>query len=460
MKSSKPLMMAAAAATATALLMTACGGGGGGGGAGGGAAWGEPVTVSTITGSADAPSLAVDGSGNAGLIWTQYNSTLATPHYSLWSSYWKAGAGWQEADERWSHDGTRNLRLDMNKDGASLVAWPNPSAANEIIHTRFDTTSTPPMLYGAGRLVAMPAGTEIAEMRAVPYGADKQVVAYFDDGTSPGKLRAFVGEAPGTGAFTDLATLGSVTQLELLPLADNKVLLVWCGTGSYYSSVYDGAGVGSWSATQIAGSCGDARRLILKASPDGRQAVVVSKNNYKGEWEYARYDVAGDSWGAMTSGYNTPHEDVLPGVALDNKGRLLVVSTDYDSGTDTSSLLAAVAITTTVGGSSTETWSTAISIGDETRNGDYGDPRAAVDKNGNAYVVWSQYGSTGWDVLVRRFNVATERLEDIVELDPGPDDAVYPQIAVDSNNKAIAAWVSIGGISGNMHAGVRAAHQR
>ncbi|VAW61951.1 hypothetical protein MNBD_GAMMA09-178 [hydrothermal vent metagenome] len=74
----------------------------------------------------------------------------------------------------------------------------------------------------------------------------------------------------------------------------------------------------------------------------------------------------------------------------------------------------------------------------ETGTRDAYDPQIAVDSSGKALVVWRQYDGIRYNIWASRFDGTSWGSAELIEDDAGP--AYNPQIAVDSSGRALAVW--------------------
>ena len=86
-------------------------------------------------------------------------------------------------------------------------------------------------------------------------------------------------------------------------------------------------------------------------------------------------------------------------------------------------------------------WGTAVSI----QSADFASfPKVAVAPDGNATVVWHQYNAAGNDVYANRYTPATG-WGTAVLIESSAGNAVFPQVAVDPDGNATAVWSQFNG---------------
>ena len=107
----------------TVILFYGCGGGGGSssGSSSETPHWGVAERISTGTGTADFPQVAVDSNGNTTAVWTQYDGS----NYNIWSNRYISGTGWGVAELlETSDDGAAEFpQIAIGSDGNAMAAW-------------------------------------------------------------------------------------------------------------------------------------------------------------------------------------------------------------------------------------------------------------------------------------------------------------------------------------------------
>lgn len=141
--------------------------------AAGGGGW-DPVTPSltaTATGSGDAPRVALDGAGNALVVWAQSDAG----RYSIWANRLTAGAGWGGAALIEADDAGDAALPQLAVDGAgnAVAVW------YQFDGTRYDVLSnrfTPGAGWGTAALLETGAGNALRPHVAVSPAGDATAV--------------------------------------------------------------------------------------------------------------------------------------------------------------------------------------------------------------------------------------------------------------------------------------------
>ncbi|HEX6592488.1 MAG TPA: hypothetical protein VF050_10855 [Moraxellaceae bacterium] len=450
------------------FVLTACGGGDGSESSSASAAtsaWITPLTLSRVDGDADGPSLAAGADGEVAVVWSQYDDTLASPAYTLWLRYGKDGAGWSEANSLANAASpARHPVLSMAANGNNRIAWPslfNEASSLKPACGQFQKPAT-----AAAALTLDPPWICITEVGAtntlavsydLSFASNLTLATYMKGGV----LKALYGGSAGMYSGTTVTLSGAATasQPQLLRLPDNKALAAWCENGKLSSREFQ-TNPDSWAGVAEGVNCGD-KNLRLALSPDGTRVAAVSQFNYKGQMNVWRY--LGGFWSDVGGSLPYPHDSIYPpAIAIDNNDRLLLVWASYDNVSERRSLWASVGTRSYVGSPvliPVDSWSEPVRL-DNPALGDVAYPQLAMDRKGDAYVVWTQHDINGWDLYARHFNASGVSWGGIEALDTANDDAYKPQIVFDSKDKAIVAWGFVKGRYDDTVSGIRATRHK
>ena len=78
-------------------------------------------------------------------------------------------------------------------------------------------------------------------------------------------------------------------------------------------------------------------------------------------------------------------------------------------------------------------------------------PQIAIDDNGNALAVWQQFDGTRYNIWANRFDGSSWGSATLIETD-NAGSATIPQIAIDDNGNALAVWSQYDGTRYNIWA--------
>ena len=252
-----------------------------------GTGWSSSEPVQTLTNSGfGSYTIAVDGSGNALAVWTQYVQYSGI--YTVLARRYQVGVGWGQIETIIAEDDTYPLNVAFDAAGNALVVWGDIYNSSRRILSR---------RYSAG------SGWEpIETLLEVPVDTDY------------------------------------ITEVHLAMNPAGDAVLVWMRPGSFggYDIWADWYRAGSgWekSPTRISDGTTDSQSPAAAIDPAGN-AVVIWRGIYATKLNVgaARYS-AGKGWSAPKI-ISTDRDNVytdFPGVGMDAQGSVLAVWQEYDT---------------------------------------------------------------------------------------------------------------------------------
>jgi len=347
---------------------------------GSGLAWGGAALVENNTGDVLPPQVAIDGAGNAFVVWNQSDGT----RYNIWANRYAAGSGWGGAtlletdnlgDAFWP-------RVAVDGAGNAIAVWQQSDGTRDNIWAA--------RYAGGFWSVKEPIETDNAGQASVP-----QVVM---DG--PGNAFAawyqFDGQRHNVWAnrFTPTGGWGTAVLVE----NDNT-----------------GTAVFSQISTDSSGNA-----VIVWRQHDGVRDNILA-NRY----------VPGTGWGTAvlieTSNLGNAN---YPQVVMDGLGNAIAVWYQSDGTRDN------IWANRYVAGSG---WGSAVLIETDNAGGAF-DPQVATDGSGNAIVVWRQNDGTRDNIWSNRYLLGSGwGTAALVETDNVGGGAA-PQVAMDGRGNAWAVW--------------------
>ena len=180
-------------------------------------------------------------------------------------------------------------------------------------------------------------------------------------------------------------------------------------------------------------NAGDAFSPQIAFDSNGNAMAVWSQDDGTQTNIWAnRFDSSTNTWGTAELIEADAGSAFSPQIAFDSNGNAMAVWYQHD-GTRTNILANRF-------DSSTNTWGTAELIEtDDAGNAEA--PQIAFDSNGNAMAVWQQENSSQkWDIWANRFNSGNTIWGTAVLIETGTGGGYDPQIAIDSNDKALVVW--------------------
>jgi hypothetical protein len=445
-------MLVLVALSIFSISMVACGGSGSGSGGGSGdncSSWGEAELIETDNaGYAKFPQVAVDDSGNAIAVWSQFDGTrlniLANRYYAatgLWGTAELIETDEGPAGKPWvAVDGSGNaIAVWRQSDGTLYNVWAN----------RYDAATG---LWGTAELIETDdAGDAGYEPRVAVDDSGNAIAVWSQaDGGTYNIWANCYNAATGLWGEAELIEDGAGPTSEARVGIDDSgnAIAVWSqadgGTYNIWANRYDAA-TGLWGEAELI-ETGDAAGSP-EVAVDGNGNAIAVWGQSDGIASYnvwaKRYDAATGLWGEVelieTDGAgHAPY----PQVAVDGGGNAIAVWQQFDGARDN---IWANRYDAASGWGEAELIATS-----DAGNAQY--PRVAVDGGGNAIAVWRQSDGTLYNVWANRYDAASGWGEaELIETDDAGN-AQYPQVAVDGGGNAIAVWQQSDGTRTNIWA--------
>jgi len=354
--------------------------------------WGAATLVETVdTGDAWYPQVVVDLAGDATAVWTQDDGT----RIEAWSNRFMPTTGWGLAELIETYTGSaENPQVAIDPNSNATMVWSQHDGARDNI---WATRYTPALGWEVATLVETDnIGNASDPQVGVDSAGNATAVWRQHDGTwySIWSSRYRSSDGWGTPRLLESEDLGDAWEPQVAVDINGNVAAVWFQ--------YDGGRYNVWASQYTAG-VGWAIAALLETDDSGdalRPQVAMDANGN-----------ATAVWSQRLSGQHS------------------ILSSRYAAG---------------VG------WGMPVLIEtDDTGNAH--DAQVAVNPNGDAVAVWRQDdGSPLPSIWSNRYTAGVGW--DVAELieadDSGP--AVYPQVAIDPNGNAVAAWRHWDGIRYNI----------
>jgi hypothetical protein len=352
-----------------------------------GTGWGVAKLIDSETGNALSPQVAVDASGNAVAVWTQYSAASAT--YNIWSNHYVAGADWGTAQLIGSAISNSAGALDMNASGNAVVAWNQYDVVSGTYHI-WSNRYVAEAGWGTAQRIENEVGVAFDPQVAVDASGNANVIWVHRDLGIGGiwSNRYVVGT--NWGAPQRISEVGGdVFDARIAVDAGGNAIAVWEQQGAQSSNIVSNryvAGMGWGAAQLIEREPGEAYDPQIAIDAAGNAAVTwehYGADRHYGIWSN-RYHAAGADWGTAQRIENEVGNAYDPQVAVDASGNATVVW-HYSDGMKSNIWSSRYAAGTG--------WGPARLIGSESRRGT--NPQVAVDANGDAVVVWQGPSATG-----------------------------------------------------------------
>lgn len=310
-------------------------------------AWGAPVQLDTGSLDAGAPQVAVDGSGNAIVVWDQYDGTRINVWASRYSGSWSAA-------EKIENDDTTDATapsIAVDPAGDAVVVW--------HLGDGFLSGDVKATHYTGGIWSAMPVALESRVDTDIGFGAKVAM-------DSSGNAIAVWAQADDSGFFN-----------------------IWA---NHYDS-----GAGTWSgASTIADGNGNGLTPEVAMDSGGNALVVWVQDNGQDVWSN-RFAVSGSSWGVPAKIDNLAGSTMTPQVAMDKTGHGLAVWFQID-GLGNSSTFAARFVKDIGWGAAS------VLESDDSEENNLDMVSLSMNSKGEAMAVWHQRQGNGiFDLWANRF---------------------------------------------------------
>lgn len=372
-----------------------------------------------------------------------YSATLGTDITDLsgnalaeeytWS--FTAGDGvWNTAEliETNNAGGASAPQVAVNADGRALAVWEqSEDFRHKIFANRFDGTS-----WGVAEIIESGSGGT-ASAPQIAINADGQAIAVW---TQSGNTRIsvwvnrFNGSAWGTAEVIDVDDWGSSRSAQIALDAAGRAIAVWAQfDGSWYRILtrrFDGT---DWGTAELIeahnpGSLGDASDPQIVLDASGLGLAVWE------EFDGSRKNIWGNrfdggDWGtARRIQTDIASEASAPQIAINSDGQAVAVWAQSDGTRDN------------IWANSFDgnDWGVAEQIETDNAGGASG-PQIAIDADGRAIAAWQQSDGARTNIWVNRFDGSAWSAAEQIETD-NAGSAVSPQVALDAKGRALAVW--------------------
>lgn len=399
---------------------------------------GATLVENSNVGDAWKAQVAVDGSGNAVAVWEEHDGT----HYNIWSNRFDPLAGWSTATLVETNDSGSAVspQVVLDGDGNALVVWQQSDGVRENIWARRFVSDTG---WSAATLIETnDAGDAVSPQMAIDSSGNVVAVWRQSDGELENIWASRFDVDTGWEAATliEADNVGDAWVPQVAMDRSGHAVAVWVqwweGALKVWANHYlPGTG---WGTAELIDSADSERSDFPQVAVDGRgNAIVVwQKNDGARDSVWSNRFVSGAGWeGARLIEAYDNGSVWNAQVAMDRDGNAVVVWQQHDG---LRKNIGANRFVKDVG------WGTAELI--ETENlGDARDPQVALDLNGNAVAVWLQGDGVRNNIWANRFvKESGWGTAELIETD-NTGSAWGPQVAVDSNGNAVAVWSQLRG---------------
>ena len=290
-----------------------------------GSGWLTPIRIDSDNSNAASPQLAVDGSGNAVVVWAQANS--------IWSARFTAGVGWDVATII-SSGGTSVAapQVAVNTNGDAVAVWQQLDGTQNVWANRYlagwgwDTAAT--ISDGAG-------DATVPQVAADDSGNDVAVWAQFD-GTRDNIManRYIAGSGWGTAALIETDNNGAATPQVSIG-ADGDGMAVWQQSDGIRTNIWANhysAATGWDGATLIEhDDAGPATDPQIASDATGNATAIWAQSDSMLYKIMANHYISGSGWSTATLIETDNSGDAaLPQIAVGADGNAVAVWQQFD----------------------------------------------------------------------------------------------------------------------------------
>jgi hypothetical protein len=370
-----------------------------------GTEWGTAELIETDNiGNADSPQIAMDENGNAIAVWRQYDGN----RFSIYFNYFN-GTEWGTAEtiETINTSSAYSPQIAMNGLGEAIVVWEQGDSAFTNIYVNY--------FDGSSWDTANHIETGDADSPQVAMDSNgNSIVVWRQTDSSPYNIwaRYFNGTSWETAKLIDWDNNGSAYNPQIAMDGYGNATAVWMQFDGFRYNIwanYFDVDAGEDEEEEVE-QWGTAGRIETDNRGNAEIPQIVMDDTGNAMVVWMQYDGAlfstyanrfdGSSWGTaeLIESENNGDAD-LPQIAMNSTGTATAVWVQYDG-------IRFGIYANRFDGSS---WGTAelIDCGDEEdeecNNGNADDPKIAMDNAGNAIAVWTQYDGDQFSIYANLF---------------------------------------------------------
>jgi len=399
-----------------------------------GPGWGTSALLETGSLTAEYPEVAVDGAGNAIAIWIQSNGT----DDRIWSNRYEVGVGWgnpEIVDAGGSSIYSDAPQIAMDGSGNAIAVWSQYYHSQNIFSRRYVVGS------GWGTVEHVEENIYGSYSPRVAMNSEGAAVVVWEMGVEIWSNRYEVGTGWGSPERVHRPVSGSHGPYVGVAMdGEGNAFCVWSQyDGSNYENVsarrYDV--VSGWGTTQLLETDDLLDRAwgVDVAADSLGNAVAIWDQYNNSDYEHrsiftSRY-AFGSGWEpAQLLGANDSSSESYPQVAMDDGGNATAIWSRYDGATSSN-----ISASRYVAGSG---WG-AIELVSE--NVEWCEcPQIAIDGAGNAVAVWCQWQNSRNDIWSNHYVMGSGWGTPVLVETEDSANFYDPRVGVDNLGNAIAVW--------------------
>ena len=410
-------------------------------------AWQGAALIETDdTSGAGSARIAMDTSGNTIAVWLQSNGTRD----SVWANRYDASAAaWGTAKllETSDTDDVYEPQVAVDANSNAMAVWLQFDGMQTSI---WATRYTPSTGWGTPTLVDSESGNADGVQIAMD-DIGNAIAAWQQIDGSLVKLRSnrYTGS---TGWGTATAVIDNGNAVPFMPQiavdASGNAIAVWRQFDGENRDIVAnrytvGSGWGTAGLIETTNEIADVPEIAMDASGNAMAVWQQFDGTHFDIW--ANRYTASTGWGTATLVETSKGSASLPQIALDASGNAMAVWQQSDG--------IQVNIWANRYNASTSAWGTPVLV--EADNvGNAREPQIAMDANGNAIAVWSQFDGALLNSWTNRYTSGVGWGAPVLLETNQAGDAFKPQIAMNASGNAVAVWRQLGNAISSIWANV------
>lgn len=404
----------------------------------------DPVVyLEEVANSVDTADIAMNDDGDAVGVWSEYDGTYMSVYAAVLSD-----GSWGEVTLIEDQYGSSEVpRVVMNDDGDAVVVWIHSIYSNYDFGAQYEICAVVYSDDAWGEVTSIQQSTAYPSYLSIAMDQDGNTIVVWSDYYFSAYASEYSDGSWGT-VITLVSASKEVYDPQIAMNYDGDAVVVWrqCDETdergqpeliSVYSKSYT---EGSWgNSTRISSGERNTLGAQIAMSDNGDAVAVWYQISESGDHHDVCVSVLSDgSWGNATLIDSTEDDALSPRAAMDDDGDAVVVW--YQTWYDYDELRSYSTVCASIYSGSV--WETASVLGNSTGNYYARNPRVAVDDDCNAVVLWiSDFGSGGSGIYSVGYTDGS--WEDPVLLGNAEEDIRSHQIAMGGEGEAIAIWCTV-----------------
>src|SRR3989338_2408818 len=358
---------------------------------------------------------------------------------------------WQIAQLIETDDGNAvNPQIAIDGNNNAIAVWSQSDGTRNNIWSNRYTAST--NTWGTAELLETDnAGDAYVPQIAIDGNNNAIVVWYQSDGVRTNLYSNRYTASTNTWGIAELIetdNVGNASSPQIAIDANNNAIVVWNQSDGTRDNIWSNrytASTNTWGAAELLETDDAGGATAPQIAVDGNNNAIAVWNQSDGTrdniWSN-RYTASTNTWGAAEL-LETDDAGTAntPQIAIDANNNAMAIWYQSDG---TSNNIYSNRYTI-----STNSWGTAQLV--EVDAGAATGPQIAIDTNNNAMAVWRQHDGARFSVYANRYTASTNTwgTAELVETD-NVGGVFTPQIAIDGSNNAITIWANYDGTRNNI----------